>query len=433
MRCILVILDGLGDRSHPILNNQTPLQAAHTPHLDYLAQIGMNGLYHSYLQGIPLSSEIAHFLIFGYDLEEFPGRGYLEASGNGVEIDEKEVVLLCHFCSVREEADKSLILIKECLDITESEMSTLKEAVNPYTTDEISITFIPAQKSDGFLVLSGTVSPAITDSNPIYEGRPLISVQPIDDSLEAQKTAKELNRYLCWVYQRLCVHPLNRNRQKKNLLPINFLATQRAGKKRFLLPFYEKCGLLGLSISSGPIYWGLCKELGIDVIKVRDSGDPERDLRERLQLAYDARKHDFVHVHTKMADQAAHTKDPHYKKEIIESLDRAMAFAVQEILPDSETLLVVTADHATASVGTMIHTGETVPLTMVGKYPRRDKVTAFNEIDCAHGGLGIVKGNELIYLILNFLDRAKMKGLMDTSADQPYYPGHYRILTIDGE
>ena len=432
MRCILVILDGLGDRAHTVLNGQTPLQAAYTPHLDYLAKIGMNGLYHSFLQGVPLSSEIAHFLIFGYDLEEFPGRGYIEALGSGVAIDENEIVLLCHFCSVMEK-DKKLILIKECIAVTESERSILTEAISPYTTEDIGIEFLSAETAEGFLVLSGKASPAITDSNPIYEGRPLICVQPIDASLEARKTARGLNEYLRWVYQGLCAHPLNVDRQKNNLLPINFLATQRAGRKRSLVPFFEKCGLNGLSISSGPLYWGLCQELGIDIVKVREDGNPERDLRERLRLADDGiKEYDFVHVHTKAADEAAHTKDPLNKKEVIEALDRAMAFAVQEIVPDPEILLVVTADHATASVGTMIHTGETVPLTMVGKYPRRDEVTAFNEIACARGGLGVVRGKELMYLILNFLDRAKMKGLMDTPVDQPYSPGHYQILTLDG-
>lgn len=432
MRCILVILDGLGDRASTDLDGQTPLQAAHTPYLDHLATIGMNGLYHPFLQGVPFSSEIAHFLIFGYDLGEFPGRGYIEALGNGVAIDENQVVLLCHFCSVKED-QKGLILVKECPPITESEFSILQETVSPYTAEDITIRFVPTEKADGYLVLSGAVSPAVTDSNPIYEGRPLICVQPIDTSFEAQKTAKGLNQYLRWVYQKLSSHPLNIDRHRRNLLPINILATQRAGKKRPLTPFFEKCGLKGLSISAGPLYWGLCQELGMDVHKVRDSSDPAKDLGERLRLAHNKREHDFVHVHTKIADEAAHTKNPRHKKETIESLDRAVAFAIQEIVPDPETLLVVTADHSTASVGTMIHTGETLPLTMVGKYSRRDDVMAFNEIACAQGGLGLVKGKELMYLILNFLDRAKMKGLMDTPIDQPYYPGHYQPLTLDGE
>jgi 2,3-bisphosphoglycerate-independent phosphoglycerate mutase len=152
-----------------------------------------------------------------------------------------------------------------------------------------------------------------------------------------------------------------------------------------------------------------------------------------LRQAHEVRAYDFIHVHTKMPDEAAHTKKPRYKIEVIEALDRAMDFAAQTIVPDPETLLVVTADHSTPSSGAMIHSGETVPLTMVGRYPRRDMVTAFNEIDCAVGGLGPVRGKELMYLILNFLDRAKMKGLMDTTIDQPYTLGHYRPLTLKEE
>lgn len=432
MRCILVILDGLGDRAHPALKNHTPLQAAHTPHLDHLATMGMNGLYHPCLQGIALSSEIAHFLIFGYDLEEFPGRGYIEAVGGGIEIDDNEVVLLCHFCSVIEE-DNKLILVKERPAITDSERAILLEEVSPYTTDDITFRFVSTKGPDGFLVISGPVSPAITDSNPITEDRPLISVQTLDASQEAHQTARALNHYLRWIYKRLSSHSLNNDRKKEKLPPINILTTQRAGSKRYLEPLFERWGLKGLSIAAGPLYWGLCQEIGMDIIKEKESGDPEKDLRERLRQAHDAGKYDFIHVHTKMPDEAAHTKDPLHKQGVIESLDRAMAFAIQNIAPDPETLLVVTADHSTPSVGTMIHSGETVPLTMVGRYPRRDKVTAFNEVDCAGGALGILKEKELMYLILNFLDRAKMKGFMDTPVDQPYTPGHYRPLTLDGE
>ncbi|MDD4456174.1 MAG: phosphoglycerate mutase, partial [Syntrophotalea acetylenica] len=66
MRCILLLLDGLGDRSHPQLDHRTPLQAASTPNLDKIASLGMNGLFHSHLQGTALPSELAHFLMFGY-------------------------------------------------------------------------------------------------------------------------------------------------------------------------------------------------------------------------------------------------------------------------------------------------------------------------------------------------------------------------------
>ena len=432
MRCILVILDGLGDRPHPALKGQTPLQAAHTPHLDQLATMGMNGLYHPWLQGIPLSSEIAHFLIFGYDLAEFPGRGYIEAVGSGITIDDRDVVLLCHFCSVIT-ADNKLIRVKERPVITESELSILLKEASPYTKGDITIRFVSTKGADGFLIISGQVSPAITDSNPITVSRPLISVQPLDASPQAHQTARALNQYFRWLFQRLSSHPLNEERKKKNLTPINILATQRPGRKRPLESFFERWGLTGASIAAGPLYRGLSQEIGMDSIKIKESGDPEKDLSERLRQAHKAEAYDFIHVHTKMPDEAGHTKDPQHKQNVIEALDRALAFAVQNIASDPETLLVVTADHSTPSAGSLIHSGETVPLVMIGRNPRHDTVTAFNEVDCAGGALGIVKGKELMYLILNFLDRAKLKGLMDTPVDQPYTPGHYRPLVLDGD
>src|SRR4030067_1120153 len=88
----------------------------------------------------------------------------------------------------------------------------------------------------------------------------------------ARKTALTLNKYLIWCYQRLSDHPVNKKRALDNLPSVNCLVTQRPGKQRPLMPFSEKWGLRGLSISSGAIYWGLCSELGMDVAKVKDTG-----------------------------------------------------------------------------------------------------------------------------------------------------------------
>lgn len=432
MRCILVILDGIGDRGQDCFEGRTPLQAGYTPNLDYLSSVGMNGLYHSLMQGIPMSSETAHFLIFGYEIEDFPGRGVIEAVGEGIRIDDNDVALLCHLCSVNKR-DNNLVLTHGWPELASEDALALKESIKIFSNQGMRIELVHSKGIQGFLVLKGDVSDNITDSDPIYEGRFLIKVEPTAQktiSRAAKKTAEVLNKYLIWCYQTLLNHPINRKRIEANLHPINALVTQRAGKKKKLISFKEKWGLRGLSISSGPIYWGLCSELGIDTIKAQDTGNVEEDLRYRLRLAKDARDYDFIHVHTKMPDEAGHTKNPWYKKDVIEAIDRAMSVAVNEIITDKDILLVVTADHSTASSGIMIHTGETVPLTMAGKNVRRDKVEEFNEITCPRGGLGIVRGKELMYLILNFLDRAKMQGLMDTPVDQPYYPGNYKPLTL---
>lgn len=432
MRCILLLLDGLGDRSHPVLDGKTPLQAAHTPNLDKIATAGMNGLFHPHLQGTALPSELAHFLIFGYQIDEFPGRGVVEALGEGINVSEGDVALLARIFSVTEER-KTLVLRHENPRLDEKSCRILHEAVGRFTHSNIGAEFLPTKGIGGILLLKGEVSCSITDSNPIIEGRPLMEVLPlrsVADDPHTRKTAEALNAYLRWSYRTLSEHPLNRERMKRGLPPINAVGTQRAGMMNRLPSFAEKWGLKGLMIASGAVYHGLGRVIGLETRRVGDTDDPGRDLRERLEMAYKAREHDFIHVHTKATDEAGHTREPLIKKRVIEAVDAALAYAVEEILPDEEVLFIVAADHSTASSGTMIHTGESVPLVMTGKYVRRDDVRKFDEVSCAGGALSLVRGREFMHLILNFLDRGKLWGLMDSPDDQPFTPGRYTSLLV---
>jgi 2,3-bisphosphoglycerate-independent phosphoglycerate mutase len=408
------------------------LVAARTPNLDRLAQLGANGLYHAWRQGLALPSEIAHFLMFGYDLAEFPGRGYLEALGEGIAVAEGEVALLARLFAVRPvgghlllEAGNPKVDSETCL--------ALQEEIQSFSQEGIDVEFIPTKGIKGIVLLKGEASPAVIDANPIYEGRPLMEVLPLAGSEtepSARRTARVLNSYIRWSYAKLSQHPLNRQRLASGQPPLNAVGLQRAGAKKAIQPFADKWGLKALAIASGAIYKGLSRHFGLDLQVAEDTAKPGADLLERLRFAQAAKEYDFVYLHTKAADEAAHTKDPHRKMAVIQDLDQAFAYALETIATDPETLLVVTADHATNSAGRMIHSGETVPLTMVGKYARMDDVSRFDEIACAQGALGQVRGAELMYLILNLLDRGKLVGLRDAPADQPYFPGKYKPLTL---
>ncbi len=65
------MLDGTGDKWVSCLDGKTPLNVACTPSMDYPASTGINGLYRSLAQGIPISNETAHFVIFGDWIEDF--------------------------------------------------------------------------------------------------------------------------------------------------------------------------------------------------------------------------------------------------------------------------------------------------------------------------------------------------------------------------
>ena len=432
MRCILVVLDGLGDRGVAAFGGKTPLQEARTPNLDRLAALGMNGLLHPWRLGMALPSEMAHFLLFGYDRQDFPGRGYIEALGENLQIGAGDIALLARIFSVREDRGQ-LMLEVEDPKVDPETCLALQEDIRHFRHEDLELEFIPTKGIQGIVRMRGEAAAAITDSNPIYEGRPLMEVLPFAthrESVPARNTAAALNRYLAWCYHRLSAHPLNDQRLRLGLPPINAVATQRPGRFQPVQPFPEKWGLRSLAIASGALYKGLSQYLGMTLQPVNDTARPGDDLRQRLELAVSATDFDFVYVHTKAPDEAAHTKDPEIKRAVLEALDKAFGFALKTIVTDPDTLFVITADHSTNSAGLMIHSGESVPLCMIGRYTRRDAVKRFDEVSCAGGALGAVRGRELMYLVLNFLDRGKLYGLMDSPWDQPFFPGKYKPLTI---
>jgi 2,3-bisphosphoglycerate-independent phosphoglycerate mutase len=433
-KCILILLDGLGDRSYRELDFQTPLQAAKTPVLDKMAIESANGLYHAAFIGQALPSENAHFIMFGYDKKAFPGRGALEALGAGIDLHPNDVALLSHFAGITE-SEKILFLDQGKPVISDAEITELVDVVREFKTGGVRIRFHHTGGIRGIITLHGNVSPFITDSDPFVNNRPLIDIQPWEgygDDPAAATTAVALKKYLIYVYHKLSVHPVNQTRIKNGKISINSLVTQRAGQLKNVTPFQDRYGLRGLSMASGKMYWGLGKYIGLDVKKVTDTENPGNDLAERIRLAYEyLNEHDFIHIHTKTPDEAAHKKDPLVKKSVIESLDQGIGKVIQPLLEDPELLLIVTADHSTPSSGPLIHSGESVPIMFHGSGVRRDRVRQFDEISAAFGALGTLKGKELIYMVLNHLNLSKLHGIMDTPVDQPYWPGKYKSFEVE--
>jgi 2,3-bisphosphoglycerate-independent phosphoglycerate mutase len=436
-KCIMILLDGVGDRSHAELDNRTPLQAASTPVLDQLARDGANGLYHAGLLGQALPSENAHFAMFGYDMQGFPGRGALEALGAGLPIGSGEVAVLTHFVHVRPSPDGTLLLEDGLHQASDEEVRALVQSVEQFSENGIRVHLHPTHGLLGILILTGDVTPFVTDTDPMMTNRPLMAVTPWAAHAgdpATRNTARALGSYLEWAHDKLQNHPVNRARSEKSLSSLNGLVTQRAGRLKKVTPFSESYGLRGLSIASGIVYQGLAAYLGLDFRKTADTLHPGNDLAERLRMALaQLADYDFIHVHTKAPDEAAHTKNPASKTRVIEALDLGIGSVLDALMSAPDLLIVVAADHSTPSAGPLIHCGEPVPLLFCGPGIRRDTVHRYDEISAAGGALGLVRNKELMYLILNHLDRAKLQGIMDTPVDQPFWPGRYEPFRLRGK
>ena len=432
-KCILILLDGLGDRPCTELDNKTPLQAARTPVLDAIATDGASGLYHAGIVGQAMPSENAHFAIFGYDTRDFPGRGALEALGAGIHIEKEDVAILAHFVSLKKQND-TLWLVQNKPTLSIEESRAFFSFCGSMDVDNIRFQFTPTHSFRGILTLKGSVSPFITDTDPFMDDRPLIEPEPLMQYAadgNARKTADALKQYILQVNTLLENHPINEKRRTENSPLINGIVTQRPGQLKSVKPFQEKWGLKGCILSAGIVYRGLGRFLGFDHKDVTDTDDPGDDLARRIQMASRMIKdYDFIHVHTKVPDEAAHTKQPIAKKTTIEALDRGIGKAIQPLLEDPDTLLVIASDHSTPSSTHLVHSGEPVPVIMHGRNVRKDKVSVYDEVHAAGGILGHFRGTEMMYQILNYLDRPKLAGIMDCPEDQPFWPGDYKPFKI---
>lgn len=421
MKFILVLLDGLSDHAYASLGNKTPLQAARTPNLDKLAVLGANGLFHASFSGQSLLRESAHYLMFGYSLASFPGSGILEAVGAGIEFDDQNIIIISNLCSIKNKSGKLILSRgKDEIKGDKKDLGMLFQTLGPYEIDRIGFEIHQTQRNEALLVLKGAVSPYISDSDPMTPGLPIAKIVPLDKNPDSRKsaiTARALNRYLSHCHQLLShlEHPSK----------ANFLVTQRAGKRRVQTPFQHKWGLKGKLISSVSVLGGLARELGMDFLKVKESNDPGADLMRSIGLALHETRCDYIHLHTRLPGEATHKNDPEQKKSQIERLDSGLGLLVDAVARRKDILVGITAEHAISSQPIMVHSSEPAPVMFVGPTIRRDAVRHFDEVSAATGGLGIVKGPEILHIAVNYLNHGALSGNRLGPANAPFFPPPY--------
>ncbi|MFQ5933623.1 MAG: hypothetical protein ACE5KI_03160 [Dehalococcoidia bacterium] len=434
MKVLLIIPDGLGDRPAPTLNGKTPLEAAHTPNMDALAQAGINGLYSVFGPGIPVGSPVALHVMFGYPPEEFPDRGVLLSVARGLETNYDDVVLSARLASVRPENGRLRLLARFIRD-EEEVCETLASEIAHYETDGPVFRYIYCGKGDGNLYISGNASSHITDSDPLGLDLPVIKVEPTEDAPDpsaARRTATALNRYLSWAYRRMSNHPIASKRQDEELMPINFLITKWSGKRRKLEPFLERYGLQAASLPDEEVVKGVVSELSMHVVDMPRIMDTEEDIRQRLSTAEKlfSQGYDFVHLHTKEPDFTSHWNDPVRTKEALDAWDRGFAFYWERLGRDDDLLTILTSDHSTPSQWLDLkpgefndqHAGEPCPITIKGRHVRKDDVKEAGERPAATGGLGLVRGGGLMDLMLSLTDRTNLYGMRPTPRSHNYRP-----------
>ncbi len=412
LKALLFIADGMADRPIKELGWKTPLSAAKKPALDKLAKIGVCGIVDPISPGIPPGSDASTLALLGYDaLNVYSGRGALEAIGSGVKVLPGDVAFRCNFATV----NKGFVVVdRRAGRISNEDAAKLAESLRKVKlkySDDMEFFFKNTVQHRGALVIRGPrLSTCVSDTDPEVVGKRVLEMKPLDKSREARHTATIVNDILAEFHRVLDAHPINVERVSKKLLPANMILCRGAGTIPNISPLSEVFGVKSSCVAAVSLIRGVCKAAGASVLDVKGAtGTPQTDYMAKARAAVQALKAcDFVFLHVKATDVAGHDGDVDLKVKVIERIDGMMSYILDKAEMDM-TYVALTADHTTSSL-TCNHEGDPVPLAIAGPYVRCDAVSCFDEISCAEGGLGRIRGRDVMYTLMGLLGKTKKFG-----------------------
>src|SRR5712691_10316781 len=398
---LVVLLDGLADRAHESLGGLSGLEAATTPNLDRLCSLGSCGVMYAIGPGRAPSSEVAHWSMFGYRPDEFPGRAVFEALGRGQDVSAEHVFAYAALRPAERREDGWWLTGRPDPDRDAEEAERLVEACDGITIDGLSFSLAHVWRGEAVLRVSGGADERVTDSDAFFRDRhPVLRPQALVP--EAERTARAAEEWSREAMRRL-------EGERFNVITLKWW-----GRPRAVPTFEQRHGLRGTFVAESAFLRGLALAVGLEAVEAAETDDPAADLRRRVELV--AQRLDagdtFVFVHQKSADAAGHTKDPHRKRAMLETMDAALAD-----LPTDRAIVCVTGDHATPASPEVIHSGDPVPFAIAGPGVRADPVRRFGELDCAAGILGQLRGPDVMPVLLNAADRPLFLGSRPTPYD----------------
>lgn len=412
MKAVLVIADGMADRPLKKLGWKTPLEAAHKPSLNHIANTGVCGIMDPISPGLPPGSDTATLALLGYNaLKAYSGRGAFEAIGSGVNVLPGDVAFRCNFATVD---GKFVVLDRRAGRISNEDASKLAESLQKIKltkhSDAVFLFKNTIQHRTSLVIRGPKLSTAVTDSDPEKIGEKVSEIKPLDESLEARFTAEILNELMQKFHEVLKQHPVNKERVKRGLPPANIILCRGAGTIPNIKSLSQIYDINAACIGATPLIRGVCKAAGMKLIDVKGAtGTPQTDFMAKAKATVQALKtNDFVLLHVKATDVASHDGNIKQKIELIEKIGSMLGYALDNISLD-ETYLAVTADHTTSSV-TRDHEGDPVPIAITGPYVRRDDVEEYDERACAKGGLNRIRGMDLMPILMNLIGKTKKFG-----------------------
>jgi len=362
-KIVLLVIDGLGGLPRKS-DNLTELEAANTPNLDSLAKKGICGLQQPVGPGITPGSGPGHLGVFGYNPIKYEvGRGVLAALGIGFDLQPADVAARGNFCTIDENGN---ILDRRAGRIPTEKNKELCELLRDIKLPGVEVFVETVKEHRCLIVLRGeNLSGDLIDTDPQEIGKKPLQPQAL--SSDGTHTVELVSQFLDRVHDVLTDHH-----------PANMLLLRGFSKKPNWPSMQEAFGLKSAAIAGYPMYRGVSKLIGMDIL---ETGSTIKDEFTTLEDNWD--DYDFFYLHVKKTDSAGEDGDFDRKVSIIEETDGE----IPRLLDLNPDVIIVTGDHSTPSL-MKAHSWHPVPVLIWSKSCRADKIDRFGERACIAGGLG---------------------------------------------
>ena len=406
MKGVLVILDGLGDLPNKHLDEKTPLEAAYTPNLDFLANRGDLGFMYPVKPNYIPGTYESITSIFGNELISSTV-GQLEAIGANIKLTRGDLALRTNFATIDSLKQKNIVDRRAGRTLTTSDAEVFAKAINKIKLS-CEFVFKPTIQHRGVLVFKGGFSDNISGNDIPYNLRQktnkVQSIKALDDDENSQYTANIVNEFLEKVYEVLNNHPLNEERKAKGLLSANYLLVRGGGIENPKLKFYKNW----LSVAYTPLEIGFSKSSGMKVFSFKYPRLKKFDVYENLYkglkkacklsvktLKKNHKKFDYAYIHIKEIDIPGQDNKPIEKKTMLEYVDKTLFSFLKRFATKKKIKIIITGDHSTPCKFKM-NSADPVPVLFYPADDRGPKEKRFNENEARIGTLGRIFGKDLL-------------------------------------
>lgn len=386
MKYVIIIPDGAADEAQKSLDGRSPLEAAHTPHMDALAAMGVVARACHTPAELPAGSEIGNLSLLGYNpFETFTGRAPMEAAAQGIELGPNDWAVRCNLVTI----ENQVMCDFTAGHITSEEgAALLKEAQEKIASDERfagAIEFIPGVSYRNLLIWRGDKLAAPFSADTRTTAPHDITDKSVLEYHPRGPGSNVLDQLMDASMEVFADHPVNvaRRKEGKNLATNVWLWGQGQAPK--LTPFAEQYGPRGAMITAVDLLRGIAALIGWDRIEVDGAtGYLDTDYAAKGRAGVAAiDEYDLVCVHVEAPDEASHEGRCDEKVKAIEQIDAHVVGPLVEALQaKGDWRILISPDHPTF-LRTKVHSHGNVPIILAGTGITADSFTTYGDTNAA--------------------------------------------------